>query len=163
MTTLRFRQRHVHRTIRDYVQSGLTNLGWVDEPVNFGTTPVTFIDVQPEEAGISIAPNTVALTLGDEPADRDEELGAGLRSCAYTVFVDVYGADAPTAISIASDVRDLLRDQIIALADYTTDVNGATTASTIEFETVIIEKPATVVLDNRHWRVVKATATLYYT
>lgn len=164
MTALRFRQRHVHQSCVDYLKESLDDLGWVTAPINFGTQAITFIEIQPEEAGVKVEPNTVAITIGDEPEDLEEELGAGLMSCEYVLFVDVYGIDQSIAVSIAGDIKDLLRNKLIALRSYTTVIAGTETADTIEFDSVVIDKPATAAAgpDKRYWRIVKSIARLYY-
>ena len=161
---MRFRQRHLHQTCADHIRTGLTTLGWVNPPVNFATRPVTFIEIQPDEAGVRVNPNTVATTIGDEPEDLDEELGAGLTSCDFTLFVDVYGIDQSVAVSIAGDVKDLLRNRQIPLLDYTASVTGDVTTAVIEFDTVVIDRPAVSANgpDKQHWRIVKAVARLLY-
>jgi hypothetical protein len=160
---MRFRQRHVHKTLVDYVVAELTDKGWVEDPVNFGVTPVTFVTAVPEFGGTTIARNTVAITLGDEPEDRDEELGGGLISCDFVLFVDVFGEDASTAVSIASDLKDSLKHKKLPVRDYTSNPAGDVTTATLELEDVMIETPpvATTNVDKRFWRVVKAMAIYY--
>jgi hypothetical protein len=160
---MRFRQRHVHKTLVDYVTAQLTTKGWVDDPVNFGVTPVTFLTAIPEFGGQAVAKNTVAISLGDEPMDRDEELGGGLISCDFVLFVDIFGEDASTAVSIASDVKDSLKYQILPVKDYTSNPAGDVTTAVLELEDVVIETPpvATSNVDKRFWRVVKAMAVYY--
>lgn len=161
---LRFRQRHVHKTCVDYIRTGLDTLGWVNPPVNFGTRAVSFVEIQPDEAGVPVQPNTVAVTIGNEPEDLAEELGAGLTSCEYVLFVDVYGIDQSVAVSIASDIKDLLKNTIIGLLDYTSNATGDATTAEIEFDSVVIDKPIVAATgpDKRYWRIVKAIARLYF-
>lgn len=166
MAGLRFRQRHVHQTLVDHIKATLIATGWVSAPVNFATTPVTVIDFQPQVGGVTVAPNTVAVTLGSEDEDLDEELGAGLISCEHMLFVDIYGADGATATSIAADLKDGLKHRIVPLRDYTTNPAGVLVpGAQLEMDGVLIETPAvaTTNVDKRFWRVVKATATLYTT
>lgn len=167
MTELRFRQRHVRQTIADYIQAGLTDLGWVDAPVNFGATPLTFQEIDAEETvqGQQVAPNTVSTTLGDEPDDETYELGGGLESVDLPVFIDIYAENHSLAVSIASDVKRLLKHKATPVVDYT----GTPTASAteyIEFESVIGPErpPASIGATEfkRHWRVVKAIAVVYF-
>lgn len=165
--SLRFRARHVHKTVADYVEAQLTSLGWVTTPVNFGTTPMTFLEFQPDLAGLTIAPNTVAITLGDEPAADDEELGDGLRVIRFPVFVDVYGENQSIASSIASDVKRLLEDAYMPVLDFTSQVNGVATTEYLELDKddLLVERPdaAAGLADfRRHWLVVKAMAQVHY-
>ncbi len=164
---MRFRVRHVHKTIADYLEAELDRLGWVREPINFGTTPMTFLEFQPDEAGTTIAANTVAITLGDEPAAADLEMGDGLREIAYPLFVDVYGANQSIAASIASDIKQLLEDRYMAVLDFSASSAGVATAERIELDKddVSVEKPdaASGAQDfRRFWRVVKTTARVHY-
>jgi hypothetical protein len=161
---LRFRSRHVHESCIDHITTGLTALGWTTPPINFGTTPITVIEYQPTEAGVTVNPNTVAISMGDEPDDLPEELGAGLETCDYTLFADVYGITASMSMSIAGDIKSLLKNKIIPLRDYTLDDTGTPTTNSIEFDTVIIDIPiaTTTGPDKRFWRAVKATARLYF-
>ena len=165
--SLRFRVRHVHKTIADYLEAELTVLGWVNAPVNFATTPMTFLEFQPEEAGKAIAANTVSITLGDEPAAVDLEMGDGLREIAYPVFVDVYGANASIATSIASDVKTLLEDTYLQVKDFTASIPGVPSNEQIELDKddVSVERPPAASGLNdfkRYWRVVKTTARVHY-
>lgn len=166
-SALRFRIRHVHKTIADYLEQGLADLGWVAPPINFGSVPITFLEFQPDEAGKTIAANTVAITLGDEPASQDQELGDGLRAIEFPVFVDVYGANQSIAASIASDIKDLLEDVYMQVRDFTTDPAGVETSEYLELDKddLSIEKPAAAagVSDfRRYWRVVKTIARVHY-
>lgn len=161
---MRYRRRHVHETIKQYVIGTLTSQGWVNAPVNFATTPVTVIGHQPLEAGETPPINSVAVTLGDEPPQSDEELGAGLQSQGYTLFVDVWGDSEGLSDSIAGDIKDALVNRIIPLLDFTSNASGDITADTIEFEQILVERvpTATTTVDRRTWRAVKATAICYF-
>src|SRR4051812_36545240 len=76
---LRFRQRHVHQSISDYLVGNLVALGWgnstlpvtdpVNTDVNFGGVPMTFVETPPDEAGVAIAANSLSISIGDEPSD----------------------------------------------------------------------------------------------
>lgn len=164
---LRFRIRHTHKTVADFLETGLAELGWVDPPVNFDTTAMTFLEFQPEEAGKAIAANTVAITFGDEPPTQAEELGDGLRSVAYPLQVDVYGANQSIAASIASDVKDLLSDAHLAVRDFTADAAGVVTSDYIEIDrdgVSVLRPPGTAGISDfrRFWRIVEATALTYH-
>src|SRR5687768_14927970 len=107
---MRFRGRHVHRTIALHLETELRALGWktqedvtLGSPVILGALPVSYEQFEPDEV-VDIQPNVVSITLGDEPSARDEELGDGLRELALPVFVDIYAENQSTALSIAADV-----------------------------------------------------------
>jgi len=144
--TLRFRSRHVHKALADHLEAELASLGWVSPPTNFGTVPIVFLEFQPDEAGVQIVPNTVSITLGDEPADSELELGAahgGLWSTEYPLFVDVYRANHSIATSIASDVKDILGDLSLEVRDYTADATGVAIEEhlVVDRDTVSVERP----------------------
>lgn len=164
---MRFRYRHTHKTLCAYIEARLTTLGWVNSPINFGTTAVTFTEIQPDENGEKIEPNVVAITLGDGPDDVLEELGGGLYSISYPLFVDVYATNQSLAVSIADDVKDSLNhDMSIPLYDWTNPSAPVQQSDYITFEKVFgPERPPVSVASNdfrRHWRVVKGLATVYY-
>jgi len=160
---LRFRSRHVHKTVADYLEAGLTDLGWVNAPVNFGTTPVTFSEFEPDEPNpTEIKVNTVSITMGDELPDEELELGGRLLSTKYVLFVDVYGANRSVANSICSDAKALLVDLYLPVRDFTTDNAGIATTELlgIDRDTVLVERPAEAADAKdirKNWRVVKAT------
>lgn len=165
--SLRFRIRHVHKTVADYIEAEMVTLGWVNAPVNFDTVPMTFLEFQPDEAGKAIAANTVAITLGDEGAAEDEEMGDGLRAVAYPLFVDIYGANQSIAASIASDIKTLLEDHYMPVLDFTTNPAGVPTTEQIELDKdeVTVERPNAAVGATdfrRFWRIVKSTVVVHY-
>lgn len=168
--TLRFRTRHTAKTLADHLEAELASMGWVDPPINFETVPITFLEYQPEDAGREILPNTVAITLGDESADEPLELGAssgGLWSVEYPVFVDIYGANASIATSIAGDVKTVLGDLVLAVKDFVADPLGVDTPELlyVDRETVSVERPPASVGSpdlRRYWRVVKGIVTVRF-
>lgn len=127
--TLRFRYRHVHATLYLYVRTRMTALGWgdaskpgsdpVNAAINFQVPPMTFKDFQPDEAGETIAPQTLVITLGGEPAREDMELGAGLVQIPYAFYIDIYGYSQAAAQSVMSDLKDILEDIAIPIKDFT--------------------------------------------
>lgn len=161
---MRHRQRHVHATIVQHVREILDAAGWISDPVNFGTTPVTLIDYEPQQAGVTPAFNTVAVSIGDQSQDNVMELGGGLHECRYALFIDIYPIQESIGIAIADDLKAELTDQLIPLKDFTLDPLGVEVESQIEFDAVIVEvvPSAATTLDKRSWRVVKATAACFF-
>jgi hypothetical protein len=165
---MRFRPRHVHKTIADHLEAELDTLGWVTAPINFGTTAVTFSEFEPDEPNpVEIEPNTVSIVLGDELPDQELELGGRLLSTKFVLFVDVYGANSSIARSICSDVKDVLADLYLTVLDYTSNANGVATAERIyiERDSIVVERPdgAADAKDIRkNWRVVKATVEVTF-
>lgn len=169
LPALRFRSRHVQETIASYLKQYLAQLGWVDAPVNFGTTPVTFMLFPPEDERATkgeIPPNRIAITLGNEPDELEEQLGGGLYSVAYPLFVDIYGEHFSISRSIGNDVKDLLTRKAIDLFDWTladeTHAPVQVPGAWIEFNNVAGPRmPAgatTAEGFRRYWRVVQAVA-----
>lgn len=160
---MRHRQRHVHHTIYRHVEAALAAGGWMSTPP-YGAEPVTMLDYEPLEAGHTPALNTVAVSIGHQGEDEDRELGGGLSSCDYTVFIDVFGENEPIGISIADDVKQALVGRTIRLRDYTTDAAGVETDAQIEFNFTVVEKipTATTTIDKRTWRAVKTTAVCFF-
>jgi hypothetical protein len=174
---LRFRYRHVHATLYSHIRGELIERGWGDSSlaagdplnaaVNFGTTPVTYVDIQPDEAGQQIAGNTVAVTLGDEPGNVDWEMGSSLRLVEYPLYVDIYGVNQSIAQSIGADIRDLLDDQYLPVKDFI-QRPPTDTDEQIELlhEDIQIRRPQASLGATdfkRYWRVVRAIARVYYT
>lgn len=166
MANLRHRSRHIHASLVNYLRNELSGTGWVNPPINFGTAPVVLVDYQPEERGERIEQNTVAVSLGDIPADRDEELGAaagGLRSGLYPVFVDVYMADQPLSIAICDDIRDAFDNAYLPVID---QVTGDPSDYVMDIEEVFgPERPnAQLGADQfkRFWRIMRLAVRVYY-
>jgi hypothetical protein len=173
---LRFRYRHVHATLYSFIREQLIELGWGDSSlaandpsnasVNFGTVPATYHDIQPDEAGLQVVSNTVAVTLGDEPGVVDWEMGNGLRLVEYPLFIDVYGANQSIAQSIASDARDLLDDRYLLVKDFI-QRPPVETDEQIELlhEDLTVSRPQASLGASdfkRYWRVVRGVARVYY-
>lgn len=172
---MRFRTRQVHQRICDYIEAGMKDLGWGDaslplaDPLNaavpFQATPLTYVEVQPDENGLDVAENTLSITLGDGGADDDAQMGGGLWQIPYPLFIDVYGASSGLALSIIEDVKGLINYGLkINALDYTTDAAGVATDEWIEFEDVTgPERPAAAAFAadfRKHWRIVKATVVV---
>lgn len=163
---LRFMSRQVHKTVAEYLREKLTELGWVNDPVNFGAVPVTFQEAQPDENGKAVAPNTVAITIGDVSDDIPRELGGGFYEVIAPIFVDVYGQSSATAQSIADDAKEqMTRGMIIPVFDWTAAA-PLMTSNTIEFENVMgPERPPVAASTSdfrRFWRIVRAEAHVFY-
>lgn len=161
---MRHRTRHVHETIVKHLTGKLDDLGWISAPINFGTTAVEIQSVEPfGEGAVQPEGNLVAITLGDSSEDEDEELGGGLISGHYMVFVDVIAESIPLSVAIADDLRLALKNQIIPLLDFTTnDAGVAAAGSYIEFDMVDVDvPPAASSVDKRTWRVVSCMANVY--
>jgi hypothetical protein len=137
MTALRFRARHVHRTVYEYVIGELASLGWPDVAtaaagavVNFGSTPVTVLESTPDANG-----------------------------------VDIFGANQGIATSIASNVKTLFENRYMYVTDFTADP-PVPSQEYLEFDSddVSISRPPVQGASDfrRYWRIVNAVAQVYY-
>jgi hypothetical protein len=166
MTLPRHPSRHVHATVYNRVVSGLTTLGWVTGSVNFATTPLTLLDFQPEERGVTIVPNTVAVSLGDVEKDSLEQVGGGLWSRRYPIFIDVFGVEQSITDAICDDVRECFPEPGLTfqLVDQSTGFD--VTDALLEAEILLgPERPAiagTFTDFRRNWRVMRAQVLLTY-
>lgn len=167
MTELRFRDRHVAKSIGEFMRQGLIELGWVNDPVNFGTTPFTFAEYQPEESGKDIVVNTVAVTEGDPGIVEPAEMGDGLWTYVLPVFVDVYAENRELAKSVAGDMHSwIFKHPVIPVRDWTDPDHPVESDVTVEWEN--LEGPVTPAIAStatdikRHWKVVKVEAHVYY-
>lgn len=160
---MRHRQRHLHATLVKFVREQLDELGWINAPVNFGSTPVTVIDYEPQQAGETPAYNTVAVSIGDQGEDEAYEMG-GLSSCRYALFVDVYPEVEAIGVALAEDIKHMLVDRYVPLLDFNRVAGGEPTDEMIELESVMVEviPTAATTLDKRTWRAVKATAVCFF-
>jgi hypothetical protein len=160
MSLPRHPSRHVHATAYNLVKTYLTSNGWVNSPVNFNATPVTIIDYQPDERGVQIAPNTVAISMGDVADDVLEELGGGSYTRSYPIFADIYGELQSISEALGDDIL-----QAFPLVDQATwaDVSGAY----LDVDRLLgPERPAgSASLDQitRYWRIMRIQLTLFYT
>lgn len=162
---MRFMVRHVQQTLADYVEQGLTDLGWVDEPRNFGVPALEFQDVEPDVDTTPAESYLVGVAIPDVGPNQAFELGGGLREVVYDLNVHVWTPRQAITMSVCQDISDLLTDQVIDLYDYTANPRTIVEGAQIEFETVVIDRPFVLrtVEFRRPWRVVTALANLYAT
>lgn len=162
---MRFRQRHIQETIVKHLREGLTDLGWVVEPRNFGGPPLIFREVDRQERVARIEPNTLSIWIDREMADHIAELGGPLYNVDLDAVVDVYASSASVAVSIASDIKDLVRDRSIPLLNFAgpTPVQGG---GTVGFDGAFIDRPAgdvNAVEFKGAWRVVALQVQVAFT
>jgi len=170
MATLRHRPRHLHATLVDYLRQGLRELDWEGPNVPYGATPITIVDHQPDERGTPVLANTVAISMGDEQADVEMELGAatgGLHSVLVPLFVDVYGEQGAISVAIASDVKQLLRHANLRLRDWSKPDAPPAPGMWIEIDEVLgpeFPQAAQQATEQfrKNWRVVKAATVTYF-
>lgn len=165
---LRHSSRHVHESICVYLDSLLTDLGWtVEGSVPFGAEPVTILRQLPDNWNPEEAPlenGTVAITLGDDPDARNEELGGALASMEIPIFVDIYYTEPSESVSLALDVRDIFCGRLPGSKRFLAVTNFASYPAVeapgyqLEFEDVTRERPTNRI----GWQVVKVTAKLFF-
>jgi hypothetical protein len=168
VASTRFRSRHVHRTVAEFLHEKLRELGWVNDPVNFGAKPVIFREIQPDENGLAVEANTVSVSAGDLGTEAESQLGGGIYEVVIPFFIDVYGESSGVAQSIGEDLKEQVGyGRILPLLDWS-DVQLPIPAygAYIEFENATgPERPqaSQVSADfRRNWRVVKVEAHVHY-
>lgn len=162
---MRHRSRHVLQSVVQHLKTQLTALNW-NTTTGFNEHPVNLVAYMVDEKDTSIPPNTVAVNFGDESDEVGEELGDGLVSSTWVVFVDVYGENQAVALALADDIKDVFRGRINGLRPYLqltdfTAVPPTVTMDLLEFDGTERSKP----LNNdyrRNWQVVKTTVTCYW-
>lgn len=168
---MRFRDRHVLETIKEFVTAELTTKGWVTDPRNFGTPALTVMtDSHPEdEEDAKVTANTLAVSLGDGAVEGEEQMGGGLYLARNPVFFDVYADNGTIARAMCNDIVDSLkRGKVIPMKIWTTGTGVLVTGEYIEFDSVEgPERPPASEMAiagdfRKHWRVVKAFADSYY-
>lgn len=162
-TYLRHSSRHAHQSIIDHIKLHLEALDWtVPGSVPFGAPIVTVLDGFPDEwdEDSLLEPGTVVITLGDEDAAREEELGP-LTSIELPCFFDCYMDTDSVALALSLDIRDILTGRMVNtktslnVSNYNETV-PAESGYNLEFEDVIRSR-----IRNK-WHVVKATATMLF-
>lgn len=162
---LRHSTRHLHRTVFDYLNDQLTAMGWtVEGDVPFNAPVVTLQDVLPDEwdEASVLEPGTVALTLGDEDAALNQEMGGPLALIQVPFFVDCFMDTDSTALALALDIRDIFTGRapgsvrFLDVINYNPDTPQVAVGYTVEFDDVIRQRV------KKSWHVVKITAMLYF-
>lgn len=160
---MRFRQRHVHRTLVDYVTGVLDDAGWTAGTPPLGAPAMTILDYEPQTAGEIPPVQSVCISIGEQGPARAFEMGDGLLQVRYVVYIDIYPISESVGIAIAEDIADSLIEIYVGLNDYTSAPPVAT-GEALEMTRVMVQGiPSTDKMDKRPWRVVKATAVLDYT
>jgi hypothetical protein len=165
-TYLRHAPRHVQETVADDLQTALGTLGWFGPAVPFGTKALDFQRKRMDESEMkAVTGNTAVVSWGDEPDWVPEELGGGLVSVTHVLFVDVIGVSDPIALTIASDIKDVLSgantwSRFHRVRDYSQTPPVEVTGWQAEVTEVMRERPTADW--RRYWQTVKATVTVYY-
>ena len=176
---MRFRSRHVQQTLSDFIREGITGLGWIQQASEdrvFGLEEdVRVIDVDPDEVATDdpeetkalrkrLAGTVLAVSIETEDEDLVAELGGGLYRVGMPTVVDIWSDRTSVAMSLASDVKGLLRDQHIPVRDYANEgveVEG----SYIEPVYVSIERPSGNVIGidfKKRWRIVAFDSLVWF-
>lgn len=181
MAFIRGQERLVYESVKDYLIAQLTSLGWINELIDPAATPtpvfgpyaatssVTLLDSIPLKT-TTLADNTVAFTSGQEPKDREGEVGAslgGLWVTDHIFHVDIFGENQGIAKAIQSDIRAVLTGRLEGSSRYVPFTDKTTQPSTVpdghllHFEDIETDTP----LDQfwkQDWRVVHLTAVHEY-
>lgn len=168
MATLRFRDRHLHKTIFEVVKAELTTKGWTGSSVPFGAGAVSFLDFQPDIEGEDIQPNLVSVSMGDPSVRTPVETGDGLFSYTVPFFIDIYGEKRSISESIGSDVMDFLRTyrDTSQIKDYTDPLSPVDSDDTwfVDNEQGPIQTTAAAEAQDfrKYWRVCRFLAVIEY-
>lgn len=168
MTYLRHAGRHVLHSVANYIETQLGTLQWTVEGfVPFGAAQVKIIRTPAFVGGAldkAIKPGVVAMSLGDEFMPDMEELGGALASQEYPIFIDVFQDTSASALTLATDIRDILLGRLPDTQRWL-DVTDQATQSVVpgwklEFDDIERVQPETASPIN--WQVVKVTAVAYF-
>lgn len=170
---MRWRTRHVQVNVSEHLRAGMNSLGWFAVPPTFAEFPIDWApDHDPETVvanGGPAKPNTVGVSVGDVPDNRTEELGGGLYSIAYPVFIDIYGENRSMAVNIGDDITGILQGELwapsryIPLYDRSLNPLGPVLVDqTCEAVQVEARWAGGTEEWRRKWRTVSFTATLYF-
>lgn len=163
MAYLRHSTRHAHQSLVDYMGSKLYDLGWTHTgSVPFDAPVVQLNSSFPDEWDESsvLEPGTLVITLGDESAAREEELGP-LTSINIPFFIDCFMDTDSVALALALDVRDILCGRL-SNTSFILDVYNYNESEPfpsgyqMEFEDVVRDRV------RPKWHVVKVTAVMYF-
>lgn len=165
MAYLRHSTRHVHQTVIDLLTAHLDALYWTEPGfVPFGADAVAIMDGFPNEWDETsvLGPGLVVITLGDEDAAREEEVGGPLTSIEIPFFVDCFMDTDSVALALSLDVRDFFTGRMINtktlqdVTNYNLSDKPVATGYQMEFEDVTRSR-----VKNK-WHVVKVSAVLYF-
>lgn len=169
MANLRFRDRHLHRSVYEVIKNEVTLLGWATTGhTPMGVTPFTFVDFQPELEGQEIAPNTIAVSTGTPSIRTPAELGDGLFTYYVPVFIDIYGEKRGIADSVGGDIMEILRyyrltSQIMDFTDPDNPVPSDDTWFVEDEQGPLQTTAATEAQDiRRYWRLCRFQACVEY-
>jgi hypothetical protein len=161
---MRFLQRHLHATLAAFFTEQLTDLGWVTEPTNFGEPPLNMVTTDRTTRLEAIEPNALALTIDQQGRDALAQLGGGAYETEVLVLADVYGTSPSVAVSIASDIKDLVRDRYLPIADMTAST-PVQTGVVAELEDAVMTRPdgdVNAVEFKGAWRIVRFYARVHF-
>lgn len=170
---MRWRTGHVQRSVARHLYSGLTSLGWFDDPARYTETPFVW---EPDHDPDAVAagngpakPNTIGLSIGDVPDILPQELGGGLQSQNIPVFVDIYAEKRGIARNLGDDVQGILQGEVwapsryVPFYDFSASTPTLVTDQAIEARGVEARWPVGAGDWRRRWRVVSFTAVVYWT
>lgn len=105
------RARLVKDNLFNFVESGLTDLGWFDAGRQH--SPLRMLaDAEPWDE--EIRPNLVAIST-EGVTDNDLELGSMLAEHHWAYFIDLIAETESLGLHLATDVRDMLQGRITTL------------------------------------------------
>jgi hypothetical protein len=169
VTYLRHAARHVHHTVANYVAHHLGELGWTTPGNVPFDSPVVKVwktaAVTPAGLNQNVAAGVVAITLGNEFAAEMQELGGALASQEYPIFIDVFQDTDATALTLASDIKDILMGRLPGTRRSLAVINQQNGNPQADWwvELDDIERTRPDHTFSLAWQTVKVTATAYFT
>jgi hypothetical protein len=106
------RQRLIKENLVNFVEDGLTAIGWFNAGRNHEPVTVTGDHIDPS---VSIRPNVVGVSFEDEDFS-DMELGSDLEETRHSVVIDVFAENVPIGQHLKGDVTDLLRGKFTSIS-----------------------------------------------
>lgn len=113
------RLRLIKQNFKIMVEDSLRALGYMDD--SWPLAPVT-VTGQPFDPLVEIVPNKVHVS-GDDIIGIEIELGSDLQENRWTFYVDIFAEKESVGISLAGDVRDILRGKMSTIGRNISDLN----------------------------------------
>lgn len=105
------RQRLIKENLINFIEDGLSSLGWFNSGRNHEPVLVTGDHIDPS---VSIKPNVVGVSFEDMDFS-DMEMGSSLEETRHSVVVDIFAENVPIGQHLCGDVTDLLKGKFTSI------------------------------------------------
>lgn len=106
------RQRLIKENLVQFIEDGLSSLGWFNAGRNHAPVLVTGDHIDPS---VSIQPNVVGISFEDQDFS-DMEMGSALEETRHSVVVDIFAENVPIGQHLCGDVTDLMRGKFSSIS-----------------------------------------------